>query len=332
MPNIDGGHYFLTLLAPVRLGEVAHPDGSITTHSHMLREELANLPTAQQSQVTIDTGLNSPFARCRRTHFLRIVVIDQPMFNGRDPSNPLVTAVTGKDPLVHQPFDVLSRPWLMLATDFDLRDAEPDKGLRSWAEGLWTDSEAEMRAIFGHCHGFEAVNGKAAFADYIERCQIYTTMSFNDYWPGRPPLKGETLKRLLVGALAVAAGVGALLWALLQPAGMGWLLLFLILGLVVGVAAAAARLWMLGAKGFPPAPDSDLKSVLKALHVQQRFAFFAEAVQGMQPDALHTSFGQFLADVRPDDLESPTQVPGVIRSDGVMMVQHEIREPAVKPL
>ena len=45
----------------------------------------------------------------------------------------------------HQPFDVLSRPWLVLATDFDLRPDEPDKGLRSWAEGLWTRTEAEIQ-------------------------------------------------------------------------------------------------------------------------------------------------------------------------------------------
>lgn len=332
MPNIDGAHYFLTLLVPVRLGEVAHPDGSTTSHSHWLREELANLPTAQQSQVTIDTGLNSPFARCRRTHFLRMVVIDQPMFNGRDPGNPLVSAVTRRNPLVHQTFDVLSRPWLMLAADFDLRDGEADGGLRSWAEGLWTHSEAEMRAIFDHCHGFEGVRDAAAFAAYVVRCQVETTMSFNDYWPGRPPLVGENLKRLALVGLAVLAGVVALLWALLRPDAMGWLLLFLVLGLAAGVAAIAARLLMLGARGFPPAPDSDLKSVLKGLHVQQRFAFFAEAVQGVDDAALHASFGQFLRDVRPGDLESPTQVPGVIRSDGVMLVQQDIREPDVRAL
>lgn len=332
MPNIDGGHYFLTLICPVKLGEVANPDGTVTTHSHILRQELANLPTAQQSQVTIDTGLNSPFARCRRTHFLRLVVIDQPMFNGRDPSNPLVNAVTGKNPLVHQPFDVLSRPWLMLSADFDLRTNEPDQGLQSWAEGLWTQSEAEMRAIFAHCHGFDAVADARAFAAYLARCQIETTMSFNDYWPGRPPLASQSIKQLGFAGLAIAAGIAALLWLLLSPASMLWLLPFAILGLGVGIAAVVARLWMVGSKPFPPAPDSDLKSVLKSLHVQQKFGFFAEAVQGMDDAALHASFAQFLADTRPDDLDSPTQSPGVIRSDGVMLLEHEIRGPRLAPL
>jgi len=64
--------------------------------------------------------------------------------------------------------------------------------------------------------------------------------------------------------------------------------------------------------------------VLKALHVQQRFAFLAEAVQEMDADALHRSFGRWLADVRPSDLESPTQAPGMIRSDGVLLPEPEL--------
>ena len=67
-----------------------------------------------------------------------------------------------------------------------------------------------------------------------------------------------------------------------------------------------------GRKPFPAAPDSDLKSVLKSLHVQQRFAIFAGKAQGLEPAALHSAFGKFLADVRPEDLESPTQAPGAV--------------------
>ena len=325
MPNIDGGHYFLTLLAPVKTGESILADGLLTTHSHLLREELANLPTAQQSPVSIDTGrlthLISPFARCRRTHFLRMFLIDQPMFNGRDPIDPLLNVIVKKDPLVHQPFDVLSRPWLVLSADFDVRPNEPDQGLASWAEGLWTNSEAEMRAIFGHCHGFDTVNSAGAFADYVKRCQVDTTMSFNDYWPGRPPLKGPTLNNLIVRAL-VPAALGGLLVLLLG--GGWWAILGAVAGLALGIWLVIRLLWTNGAKAFPPAPDSDLPSVLKALHVQQRFAFFAEAVQEMDTDALHNSFGQWLADVRPEDLDSPTQAPGVIRSDGVELATPEL--------
>lgn len=323
MPTIDGGHIFLTLLVPVKLGDVLHPDGQITTHSHLLREELSNLPTAQQSPVSIDTGLSSPFARCQRTHFLRLLVIDQPMFNGKDASNPLVDAVTGKSRLVHQPFDVLSRPWLVLSADIDRRADEADDGIHSWAEAMWERTEPEMRAIFSHCHGFDTVTTGAEFAIWLKRCQIDTTMSFNDYWQGRPPLKGETLKSLGIRLGVVALGVTALMWLLIRPASMWWLLAFLLLGVIAGVGLSLWALWSKGRKAFPAAPDSDLKSVLKALHVQQRFALFAGRVQGADSADLHAAFGKFLGDVRPEDLESPTQAPGVIRSDGIDLVEHK---------
>ncbi len=323
MPTIDGGHIFLSLLAPVKLGEVRHPDGQITTHSHMLREELSNLPTAQQSPVSIDTGLCSPFARCTRTHFLRLLVIDQPMFNGKDASNPLLDAVTGRSRLTHQPFDVLSRPWLVLSADIDRVAGEADDGIASWAEGMWTRNEAEMRAIFGHCHGFETVRTSADFAAYVKRCQLDTTMSFNDYWPGRPPLKGETLKGLAIRLVVVALGVAALMWFLIRPESLWWLPAFGVVGLAAGIGLSLWLLWNKGKKPFPAAPDSDLKSVLKSLHVQQRFAIFAGKAQGLESAALHSAFGRFLADVRPEDLESPTQAPGVIRSDGIDLVEHK---------
>lgn len=102
-------------------------------------------------------------------------------------------------------------------------------------------------------------------------------------------------------------------------AGGWWALAAALAGLGAGIWLVIRLLMDNGAKPFPPAPDSDLPSILKALHVQQRFAFFAEAVQEMDADALHNSFGQWLADVRPADLDSPTQMPGVIRSDGVML-------------
>ena len=321
MPNIDGGHYFLTLLAPVKTGEPVTDGGVVTTHGNLLREELANLPTAMQSPVSIDTGLISPFAQCRRTHFLRLFVIDQPMFNGRDPVDPLWNIVKKRDPLVHQPFDTLSRPWLVLAADFDLRTDEADKGLRSWAEALWTRTEAEMRAIFTHCHGFEEVDSAARFADYVARCQVETTMSFNDYWPGRPPLKGLSLNGLLWRALLPAAALGVLALVL----GWGWWALpAALLGLVAGIGLVLRLLWTKGKAAFPPAPDSDLPSVLKALHVQQRFAYFAESVQGQDAAALHASFAAFLQMVQPSDVSHPTQPPGVIRSDGVMLARREV--------
>lgn len=322
MPNIDGGHYFLTCLFPVRDRGVREADGQFTTHAHALRRELALLPVAQQSPETEAAGMVSPFARCRRTHFLRLFVIDQPMFNGRDPTDPLANIVKGDNLLEAKPFDVLSRPWLALSADFDLRPDEPDQGRDSWARGLWVESEAEMRAVFAHVEGFDRVAGSADFAQLFARCQIETTMSFNDYWPARPPLTGVTLKSLLWLVLGAAAVAGLLAWLLLGAVHLLWAVP---LGLAAGVVVGYRRMDAAGAKSFPPAPDSDLPSVLKALWVQQWFARFAMEAQGMDDATRHASFGRFLEVVQPGQLGGPfTQPPGVIRSDWTAMPRPDL--------
>jgi len=69
-----------------------------------------------------------------------------------------------------------------------------------------------------------------------------------------------------------------------------------------------------GARPFPTAPDSDLKSVLKGLYLRQMLTRFAIENQGAEPQALYDAFGKFLGEVRPGDVDGPTQVPGVLRS------------------
>ena len=46
MPNFDGGHYFLTVLIPVRTDPVqdTRSTSSVTSHAHALREAAAIIP------------------------------------------------------------------------------------------------------------------------------------------------------------------------------------------------------------------------------------------------------------------------------------------------
>ena len=74
-----------------------------------------------------------------------------------------------------------------------------------------------------------------------------------------------------------------------------------------------------GRKPFPAAPDSDLPTVLKSLHLQRAFTRFAidSQMQAAGPDAasaqqLYDEFAAFVAANKPDDLHDPTQAPGVI--------------------
>ncbi len=74
-----------------------------------------------------------------------------------------------------------------------------------------------------------------------------------------------------------------------------------------------------GARPFPATPDSNLPTVLKALHLQRAFTRFAidnqmEATGGntASPQGLYDDFGKFIADNKPNDLSGPTQPPGVV--------------------
>lgn len=312
MPNIDGGHYFFTALVPVATNTLVRRDNQNVAPSHALRETLATLPTALQSAVDVEGRVVSPFSRCTRTHFVRMFVIDQPYFNGRMPSDALVQAVRNTQLLTPQPVDQLASPWLAFIVDFDSRPYEPDGGLNSYLEGLWTKMEPEMRAIYSHCFGFDTVSSAAAFASYIKRCQLETTMPFNDYWTSAPPFPAITLNALLGGLVGVAAALVVLAIGTLKvlDVSMWWLI-------PIVPAALALAAWLVyrfvmqrGRKPFPTAPNADLPSVLKALYVQQRFARFAANNQGASNDALYEAFGAFVATHAPGDVTAPTRQPG----------------------
>lgn len=328
MANIDGGHYFLTTLIPVKRDPVQREDGSFTSPSHLLREALATLPTAQQSPASVAAGFKSPFSRCTRTHFVRAVLIDQPMYNGRDGGDAFVQGLRNVNLLTHQPVDNLSCPYLMFCADFDARPDdpnEPDGGLASWAGGLWQKTEPELRSIFEACLGFDAVTNEATFVAWLLRCQIETTMSFNDYYVPMPDLHGYTMQDvkgvLAVGTVALSA---LALWALSAWAfSLWWMLLWVPAAALASLLLVLCMLWHKGRQPFPAGPDTDLPSVLKALYVQQRFALLATEVQGQDPASLHASFGAFLQQVKPANVAGPTQEPGVIRSDDTPLVTHQ---------
>ncbi len=325
MANIDGGHYFLSTLIPVRTEPLVRPDGSFTVPSHLLREALSSLPTARQSPATALSPFNSPFARCLRTHFVRAAVIDQPMYNGRDGGNALVQALRKINLLQAEPVDRLQCPYLMFNAEFDARPDEADGGLASWASGLWAGSEAELRAVFSACWGFEQVRDGATFGHWLQRCQVETTMSFNDYYEPMPDLHGYTLPQVGQAIAAVALLVAALaVWGVMaMRASWWWLALGLPVALLAGLAVAGVALWRKGMQPFPTGAGTDLRSVLKALHVQQHFALLAAELQGQDDASVHRRFGEFVQRLQPGDLAAPTQAPGVIRSDGVGLPVHQ---------
>ena len=312
MPNFDGGHYFFTGLYPVNLEPVHRQDRSITSPSHLLRETLASLPNFSEAAGPVRT---SPFARSLSTHFVRLAVIDDPAFHGRVSGDAIRQAIKGVNLLEHQPVDHLSRAWLLLAADFDAPD-DSDAARNSWADVLWTQMEPELRAIFRHCLGFDRVDGPEAFSAYLAKGQIDTTMSFNDYWIDPMDVRALPLGRLGLVILLILGLFLGLAWWIDRGGGGGWLLWvgLGLLGVAAGVWTAYRLILRHGVRPFPTAPDSDLKSVLKGLYLQQKLTRFAIDHQGAEPQALYDAFRRFLAETRPADVDGPTQPPGVLRS------------------
>jgi hypothetical protein len=308
MPNLDGGHYFFTALIPIDNRGVIEHAGLKSSPVHMVRDALEALPTALQSPASEEIGIPAPFARSLRTHFVRIFVIDAPNYNGRDGEDSILAAIQGVDLLKAQTVDGLATPYLAFIGDFDPVGEEP----RAWLEELWTLARPELCSVFHYCYGFDESFDAAAFAGYVARGQVETTMPFNDYWIAPPPL--PTLSPFSLAAppvlgLAVGFALGLVArwpWAVAE-------VLALVL-CVAGLSMSYLLIMARGAKPFPAAPNSTLRAVLKALYLQQAFARFAADNQGAAPGQLQAAFARFLAEVRPDDLDGPTQPPGVIRS------------------
>jgi len=216
----------------------------------------------------------------------------------------------------------LTCPFLFFATDFDAAsgaDAERD----SYLAGLWDTMQDDLRKIFTYCVGFDAmVTDATSFARYIARCQIETTMPYNDYYIDKLdlpdwPLKSYKNAGITAGLGAIAFGpFGALVWDALAG---------LVLTLIGAVPFAYivytgySTMVAAAAKPFPTAPDSNLPTILKALHLQRVFTRFAIDSQMLAADAdpvsaqrLQDNFGAFVKLHQPDNLGAPTQQPGVI--------------------
>jgi len=311
MPNLDGGHYFFTAVVPVCNDGIVEHLGMKSSPIHMVREALETLPTALQSKATEEVGIQSPFARSLRTHFARIVVLDQPFYNGRDHDDALISAIRNTDLLKAEPHDTLACPYLLVMIDFDPVDSDGKREPRAYLEHLWSLMPEELNAVFGYCYGFSKVKDAPSFADFMLPCQLETTMPFNDYWIGPPPLTALSTRLLIVppllGLLAPWAGVTWSGWPWWSAPLLGTALA--LLGLVIDY-------WLVMRKGRRPFPSSEapLPRVLKSLYLQQAFVRFAAEHQDAAPQALGAAFRDFLTAHRPSDESGPTQPPGVVRS------------------
>jgi hypothetical protein len=329
MPNFDGGHYFLTALFPIRNDTLVRDDHTLTSPAHLVVQALAVLPKGQQSRPSEDAPAfvpDSPFARSRRTHFARLVLINDTIFNGRTSFGAIRSAIDLKrkgitsrfNPTIAQHCDQLRCPYLLFVADFDA-DGGDARHLRSYLAELWGTMEKELTSVFQYCLGFAQVKDAASFADFVANAQLETTMPFNDYWADGSPFKSPPLGPLLrpaaiAAGLVLVVGVAAAWWAGL---GLGGWIAVLLLALVLAIAAFAAVAYRTvmrrGPASFPAAPRSDLRSILKALYLQRKFQDFVVRMQGQSDETRHRTFGEFLAQHAPGNADAPTQAPGVVK-------------------
>jgi hypothetical protein len=329
MPTFDGGHYFLTALVPIRTDDV--DDGlAVTSPVHALRKRLDMLPTAAATPA--HRGGRCPFTHNKRNHFARLVIIDDVAYNGREPGNKFSALFANLT--VAQPQDHLSCPFLLFAVDFDAKsgaDAERDGYLAE----LWNTMGGEVRDIFRFCQGFHGrVTDAASFAKYIADCQLETTMSFNDYYIGSvKDLLIKPAQKYLGVAGVIAAVVVLGLIGILYLLGSAFLgqpgvspfwhavILTLLCAVAIGIVLVTVYMTILvaGSRPFAAAPDSNLPTVLKALHLQRAFTRFAidnqmDAASNSAASAqkLYDDFAKFIAVNDPNNLDHPTQDPGVI--------------------
>jgi hypothetical protein len=330
MPNFDCGTYFLTTLVPIRTDTI--PDSSGTSGVspiHELRRAISALPTALQSPFS---KRQSPLARSKRLHFSRLVVIDDVAYVGRSPINALLTVLTELflppalhiNPVNPQPQDHLSNPFLLFSADFDAASGD-DSERDSFLIDLWDKAQEELKSVFKYCYDFEnQVHDGPSFARYVARCQIETTMPFHDYFMDGVPLSAlpEIPNWKL---LAAFFGPGFLGFALVYWGFFGGepsffhTLFALVAGAIVGGAVEYVMVTKAGVKPYPPAPSSTLPEVLKALHVRKNFTRFVidNQLLSVSEDAasqqeLYDRFAAFAAANKPNDVDGPTQEPGVV--------------------
>ncbi|MFC7475739.1 hypothetical protein ACFQS7_15305 [Dankookia sp. GCM10030260] len=341
MPNYDGGHYFLTMLAPVRNGTM--PDQHRFSWRQTLLARLAEMPNSQVGVTTRDDEAASPFSRNTMTHLARFVLIDAPPYNGRESGDSLLAKIRQVDPTVHQPVDALPTPYLLFAADFDAPDGS-DQSLRAFTDTLWSTMRPELTRIFACCYGFDAatITTAEAFFRYVKACQVETTFPFNDYWrpadlarmPADLPLPTKALGVIGRYAKPILAVLG--IWVLCflfaavghdsqardaasWVARRGGLVLLLILLGVGGYLVWIYNAFKAKAQvSFPP--GAKLPDVLKSIYLQQRFLEFVIENQGRGPAELHAAFGRFLRDTDPAREAAPTQPPGVIRTPPLQAV------------
>jgi hypothetical protein len=143
MSNTADRAYGLTILSPILAGVTAEGE----PHDLAIRREL----------LALDARAESPLADVPTTHLARWVVIDTLPYEG-----------------IPARLDQLRHNYLLFTSNFD-------GPLGPYLELLRARIPETVERLWGHCVGFPGVRDAAAFATYLQRCQIETSFFFGAY-------------------------------------------------------------------------------------------------------------------------------------------------------
>jgi hypothetical protein len=141
MANQSGSVYGLTILSPIK-----DDSKSEVSHNLALRMYLAKLPRHR----------HSPFAKVSSTHFARLAVMDDVVYVGMPSCE-----------------EHLQSRYLVFESNFD-------GDLDTYLERMALEIPKTLDAVWQHCVGFPGAANRAAFKDYMKKCQVETTFFFAD--------------------------------------------------------------------------------------------------------------------------------------------------------
>lgn len=347
MPSFDAGYYQFTALLPLL---PADADVSIWRWNNWSKTPLASLRELLASFRSVDVPILAeegdclagaaravPFSMNHRTHFARMVVVEDVAYNGLQHGDTLlglsrILLSTLLPPINQESPDHLPIAYLLIAIDFDSSD-----GFRSSVEAyfneLWLHMEQEWTLILRHCREFESNQywARESFVRLLMRYEIESTFGFTNYnWMARNARRWRhdrcdrlslrsrdqsldqqgllvlgILSPLFACVIPVMIGISIALLAFRSPA-------FLVLGLLIVPSMLCWHLFLRSAnRPWPREPKTDLKSILKSLYLQHKFLDFLLNLQSPQNNAsLRRQFRSFLAEINHHDTEFPSFMPG----------------------
>ncbi len=163
MGNVSGNAYGLTILSPIKKGNVDD-----MSYADIIRDRLG------------DWGVNgnSPMAKVPNTYLCRFFVLDDVFTQslaGGDFFGTLyafLSLFSNKirlKALAHE--EHLKSKYLVFSTNFH-------GDLETYLTGMWENAHEEVKRIWGYCYGFDQVNNAESFIQYMKKCQLETTLFF----------------------------------------------------------------------------------------------------------------------------------------------------------